>query len=66
LQIAVELAAAGGDPHAGIGQLGEGWIAEEALAIALYCALVAFIPMDNPRALSLITCMALVFIAAGI
>lgn len=41
LQMAVELAAAGGDPHANIRQLGEGWIAEEALAIAVYCALVA-------------------------
>jgi ADP-ribosylglycohydrolase len=41
LQMAVELAAAGGDCHAAIGQLGEGWIAEEALAIAIYCALVA-------------------------
>ncbi|MEH6585197.1 MAG: ADP-ribosylglycohydrolase family protein [Halioglobus sp.] len=39
--LAVELSADGGDPHAAISQLGEGWIAEEALAIAVYCALVA-------------------------
>ena len=41
LQMAVELAAFGGDSDAAISQLGEGWIAEEALAIAVYCALVA-------------------------
>jgi len=41
LQMAVELAAAGGECHADIAQLGEGWIAEEALAIATYCALAA-------------------------
>ena len=29
------------DPAQAVAQLGEGWIAEEALAIAVYCALVA-------------------------
>ena len=29
------------DPYIAIAQLGQGWIAEEALAIAIYCALVA-------------------------
>ena len=42
---AIELAetlAASGQPHeAAISQLGQGWIAEEALAISIYCALVA-------------------------
>lgn len=42
---AIELAetlAASGQPHeAAIAQLGQGWIAEEALAISIYCALVA-------------------------
>ena len=42
---AIELAedlAAGNVPHEkAIARLGEGWIAEEALAISLYCALVA-------------------------
>ena len=41
LCLAVELAAVDGDHHAAISRLGEGWIAEEALAIAVYCALVA-------------------------
>jgi ADP-ribosylglycohydrolase len=35
------LAAAGMARHAAIAQLGQGWLAEEALAIAIYCALVA-------------------------
>jgi ADP-ribosylglycohydrolase len=37
-----EALAASGTPHEqAIAQLGEGWVAEEALAISLYCALVA-------------------------
>lgn len=37
-----ELLAVSGGPHAAaIAELGEGWVAEEALAIAIYCALVA-------------------------
>ena len=38
---AVRRAAAGETPHAAIAALGQGWIAEEALAIAVYCALAA-------------------------
>lgn len=38
---ALELAASGTEPEAALPQLGEGWVAEEALAIALYCALTA-------------------------
>lgn len=41
LRLAIELSVVGGDPHAAISRLGEGWIAEEALAIAVYCALGA-------------------------
>ena len=36
-----ELAVSHGDRHAAIARLGQGWVAEEALAIAVYCALVA-------------------------
>lgn len=36
---AVELAKCDIDPEKAINELGEGWIAEEALAVALYCAL---------------------------
>jgi ADP-ribosylglycohydrolase len=39
--MAEELAAADLPPETAIARLDEGWIAEEALAIALYCALVA-------------------------
>ena len=39
---AVQLADAGGEPCAdAVERLGEGWVAEEAVAIAIYCALVA-------------------------
>jgi ADP-ribosylglycohydrolase len=39
---AAEFLATSGRPHEdAIAQLGEGWVAEEALAIAIYCALVA-------------------------
>ena len=41
LQRALSLADAGADPREAIPALGEGWVAEEALAIAVYCALVA-------------------------
>jgi ADP-ribosylglycohydrolase len=42
LDQAVRLADAGGEPsERQVGQLGEGWVAEEALAISVYCALVA-------------------------
>jgi len=41
IDMAEELAAADLPPETAIARLGEGWIAEEALAIALYCALVA-------------------------
>lgn len=41
LEQALSLADAGADPRAAIAALGEGWVAEEALAIAVYCALVA-------------------------
>lgn len=39
LNRAVELAGTPGDAHECILQLGEGWVGEEALAIAVYCAL---------------------------
>lgn len=39
LNRAVELAGTPGDAHECINQLGEGWVGEEALAIAVYCAL---------------------------
>jgi ADP-ribosylglycohydrolase len=41
LREAVRLAAGGEDPVACIGMLGEGWVGEEALAIAVFCALRA-------------------------
>ena len=41
IDMAEELAAADLPPETAIARLGEGWIAEEALAVALYCALVA-------------------------
>jgi ADP-ribosylglycohydrolase len=42
LRAARTLAASGRDPSAeAVASLGEGWVAEEALAIAVYCALVA-------------------------
>lgn len=41
LEHAEALAQSGSEPYAAISQLGEGWVAEEALAISVYCALVA-------------------------
>ncbi len=42
LAVAEELARTSpGDPVAAIGQIGQGWVAEEALAIGVYCALTA-------------------------
>lgn len=41
LELADDLAYEGIDPDMAIAQLGGGWLAEEALAIATYCALVA-------------------------
>lgn len=41
LRRAVELAGSGIHPDQAIAELGQGWIAEEALAVAVYCALVA-------------------------
>jgi len=41
IELAESLAANATDQADVIGQLGEGWIAEEALAISIYCALVA-------------------------
>lgn len=41
ITLAEELAAGNEPPEQAIARLGEGWIAEEALAISLYCALVA-------------------------
>lgn len=41
IEHAEELAGSALPPHEAIRQLGQGWIAEEALAIAIYCALVA-------------------------
>ena len=35
------LAASGRAPHEAIAELGQGWVAEEALAIAIYCTLVS-------------------------
>jgi ADP-ribosylglycohydrolase len=40
LDLAERLAAEGVPPEVAIPRLGEGWVAEEALAIAVYCALV--------------------------
>src|SRR5690606_38392593 len=39
IDAAVDLAAGGLSSDVGIARLGQGWIAEEALAIAIYCAL---------------------------
>jgi ADP-ribosylglycohydrolase len=39
IEAAIELSRSDEDPVGAISQLGEGWIAEESLAIALYCAL---------------------------
>lgn len=39
VRLAVKLAESDAGTHASIAKLGEGWVAEEALAIALYCAL---------------------------
>jgi ADP-ribosylglycohydrolase len=41
LRQALELAAAPDAPRACVGKLGEGWVGEEALAIALYACLAA-------------------------
>ena len=41
LEQAESLAASDMPSHEAIAQLGEGWVAEEALAISIYCALVA-------------------------
>lgn len=41
LQFAADLASSDVVPSEAIRQLGQGWVAEEALAIAVYCALVA-------------------------
>ena len=41
LVAAETLSASGQPPHECIAELGRGWVAEEALAIAVYCALVA-------------------------
>ena len=41
IETAEELAHSGLPPEEAIGQLGKGWVAEEALAISIYCALVA-------------------------
>ncbi|WP_226660726.1 ADP-ribosylglycohydrolase family protein [Microbulbifer aggregans] len=41
IEFAEQLARNEVTPHEAISQLGEGWVAEEALAIALYCALTA-------------------------
>ena len=41
LDAAIEMAEERPDDHDAIAELGEGWVAEEALSIALYCALCA-------------------------
>jgi len=41
IEMAESLAASGQPHEAAIAQIGQGWIAEEALAISIYCALVA-------------------------
>ena len=41
IETAESLAASTLPPHEAIARLGQGWVAEEALAIAVYCALVA-------------------------
>ena len=41
IEMAESLAASGRPHEAAIAQIGQGWVAEEALAISIYCALVA-------------------------
>ena len=41
IDLAATLARSGGDPDGDLARLGQGWIGEEALSIALYCALRA-------------------------
>ena len=41
IEMAEELADSSMPPHEAIARLGQGWVAEEALAISIYCALVA-------------------------
>ena len=41
IDLAAKLAGQGGEPDGHLRELGEGWVGEEALAIALYCALRA-------------------------
>jgi len=41
IEMAETLAASSLPPHEAIAKLGQGWVAEEALAISIYCALVA-------------------------
>jgi ADP-ribosylglycohydrolase len=41
VEAAEALAASSAPPHEAIAQLGQGWIAEEALAVSIYCALTA-------------------------
>jgi len=41
IEMAETLAASSMPPHEAIAKLGQGWVAEEALAISIYCALVA-------------------------
>lgn len=41
IEMAESLAASGQPHEAAIAQIGQGWVAEEALAISIYCALVA-------------------------
>ncbi len=47
LTTAMELAASPGEDRAHIATLGEGWVAEEAVAIAVYCALKYQTVFDN-------------------
>lgn len=49
IEKAIDLASAGINDQKAIGQLGEGWVAEETLAIAVYCALKY--PTDFDKAL---------------
>ena len=53
LHAAVSLSATGDPSPEKVGSLGEAWVAEEALAIAVYCALVHPEPGDFQRALLL-------------
>ncbi|AZZ83612.1 ADP-ribosylglycohydrolase [Gordonia alkanivorans] len=41
IELAEQLAGGGLAPESAISRLGEGWVAEEALAVSIYCALVA-------------------------